>query len=87
MSVPGIFKLSRMSIMLQIWDLDLMPFFVTGKGWSSGDSCLDEHLFNIGRVSTCAESCASETMKYHKIQRSKFRLPYTATDATSGMIM
>ena len=35
-------------------------FFVTGSGWCSGDSCLDEHLFKVGRLSICAESCAAE---------------------------
>ena len=34
--------------------------FFTGKGWCSGDSCLDEHLLNVGRLSICAESCAAE---------------------------
>ena len=59
MSDPGIFKLGRLSFMLQIWHLDFMHFF-TGKGWCSGDSCLDEHFFKVGRLSTCAESCAAE---------------------------
>ena len=26
----------------------------------------------------------AKSMKYHKMQQSKFRLPVTATDATSG---
>ena len=56
MLVPGIFKLDRVSIMLQMWHLDFMLFF-TGKGWCSGDSCLDEHLFKVWRLSTFAESC------------------------------
>ena len=50
MSVPGIFKLGLVAIMLQISHLDFMHYF-TGKGWSSGDSCLDEHLFKVGRLS------------------------------------
>ena len=29
MSVPGIFKLGRVSIMLQIWHLDFMHFFAS----------------------------------------------------------
>ena len=37
-----------------------MHFFVAGKGWCSGDSCLDEHLFKVGRLSICAGSCAAE---------------------------
>ena len=40
MLVPGIFKLGRVSIMLQIWHLDFMHFFATGKGWCCGDLCL-----------------------------------------------
>ena len=59
MLVPGIFKLGRMSFMLQIWHLDFILFF-SGKGWCSGDSCLDKHLFSVGRLSICAESCAAE---------------------------
>ena len=39
--------------------LHFMHFF-TGKGWCSGDSCRDEHLFKVGRLSICAESCAAE---------------------------
>ena len=31
-----------------------------GKGWRSGFSCPDEHLFKVGRLSICAESCAAE---------------------------
>ena len=31
MSVPGIFKLGRVSIMLQIWHLDLMHFLLPVK--------------------------------------------------------
>ena len=57
MPVHGIFKLNRVSIMLQTWHLD---FFATGKGWCSGDSCLDDHMFSVGRLSICAESCAAE---------------------------
>ena len=45
--------------MLQIWHLDFILFFAV-KGWCSGDSCLDEHLFKVGCLSTCAESCAAE---------------------------
>ena len=36
--------------------------FVTGKGWCSRDSCLDEHLLKVGRLSICAESCAAEQL-------------------------
>ena len=60
MSVPGIFKLGRVSIMLQIWHLDFMHFFATSIGWCSEDFCLDKHLFKVGRLSICAESCAAE---------------------------
>ena len=35
-------------------------FFFTGKDWCSRDSCLDEHLFKVGRLSTCAESFAAD---------------------------
>ena len=35
-------------------------FFVTGKGWCSGDSCLDEHLFEVGRLFIYPQSCAAE---------------------------
>ena len=56
MLVPGTFKLGRVSIMTQIWHLDLMLFF-TGNGWCNGDSSLDEHLFKVGRLSICAELC------------------------------
>ena len=48
MLVPGIFKLGRVLIMLQIWHINFMLFIVIGKGWCSGDSCLDEHLFRFG---------------------------------------
>ena len=58
--IPGIFKLGRVSIMLQIWHLIFMLLIVTGKGWCSGDSCLDEHLFKVWRLSMRAESCAAE---------------------------
>ena len=34
--------------------------FVTGNGWFRGDSCLDEHLIKVGRLSTCPESSAAE---------------------------
>ena len=30
------------------------------KDWCSYDSCPDEHLFNIGRLSIRPESCAAE---------------------------
>ena len=52
MSVSGIFRLGRVSIMLQIWHLYFMLFF-TGRGWYCGDSFLDDHMFNIGMLSTC----------------------------------
>ena len=45
--------------MMQIWQLDIMHIY-TGKRWCSGDTCLDEHLFKVGRLSTCADSCAAE---------------------------
>ena len=51
MPVPGFSKLGQMSIMLQIWHLAFM-LFATGKG-CSGDSCLDEHLLKVGRLSIC----------------------------------
>ena len=35
-------------------------FFVTGNGWCSGDSCLDEHLSKVGRLSKCAKRSAAE---------------------------
>ena len=60
MLVNCIFKLGWVSITLQIWHLDFMHFFVTGNGWCSGDSCLDEHLSKVGRLSICAESSAAE---------------------------
>ena len=56
---PGIFKIGRVSNMMQILHLDFMHFF-TGKGWCSGDSCLDEQLSKVGRLSICAESSAAE---------------------------
>ena len=59
MLVPGIFKVGRVSITLQIWHLDFVHF-LAGKSRCSGDSCLDEHLFKVGRLSICAESCAAE---------------------------
>ena len=59
MPVSGIFILGRVSIMLQFWHLTLMLFFA-GKGLCSGDSCLDEHLFKVGRLCICTESCAAE---------------------------
>ena len=59
MLVHGIFKLGQVSIMLKIWHLDFMHFF-TGEGWCSGDSCLDEHLFKVWRLSMCPESFAAE---------------------------
>ena len=34
-------------------------FFATGNGLCSGNSCL-EQLFNVGRLSNCAESSAAE---------------------------
>ena len=34
--------------------------FFAGKGWCSGDSCLDEHLLKVGRLSICADNCAAE---------------------------
>ena len=60
MLVPGVLRLGRVSTMLQIWHLEFMLFFYTGNGWCSGDSCLDEHLFKVGRLSICAESCAAK---------------------------
>ena len=57
MLVHGIFKLGRVSIMLQIWH---HAFFLAGRGWCRGDSCLDDHFFKIGRLFTCAMSCAVE---------------------------
>ena len=60
MLVPGIFKLGRVSIMLQILASGFHAFFFTGKGWCIGDTCLDEHLFMVGRLSICVESCAAE---------------------------
>ena len=39
--------------------MDFMHFF-TGKGLCSGDSCLDEHSFKVGRLPMCAESCPAE---------------------------
>ena len=49
-------------------------FFVTSKGWCSGDSCLDDYLLkvgrltvnvgrlsiNVGRLTIWAESCVAE---------------------------
>ena len=60
MLVPGIIKLGRVSIMLQIWHLDFMLFFFTVLLPCSGDSCLDEHLSKVGRLSICAERSAAE---------------------------
>ena len=59
MSVPCIFKRGRVSFMLQIWHLSFMHFRCR-YCWCSGDCCLDEYLFNVGRLSLCAESCAAE---------------------------
>ena len=36
-----------------------MHFFASND-WCRGDSCLDEHLFKVGRFSVCAGSCAAE---------------------------
>ena len=60
MLVPGIFKLGRVSIMLQIMASGFHAILATAKGWCSGDSCLDVHLLNIGRMSIRPESCAAE---------------------------
>ena len=59
MSARGIVKLRRVSIMLQMWHLDFMHFFACGRGWCSGDSCL-EHFIKVGRMSICPWSCAAE---------------------------
>ena len=53
MSVPGISRLFRVSIILQIWHLAFMHFFA-GNGWCSGDSCHNEYLLMVGRLSICA---------------------------------
>ena len=53
MLVPGIFKLGRVSTMLQIRHLAFMLFFA-GECWRSRDSCLEENLFEVGQLSICA---------------------------------
>ena len=58
-SIPGIFKLGRVSTTLK-FGIRLTCIFFTSKGWCSGDSCLDKHLSKAGRLSICAESCAAE---------------------------
>ena len=35
-------------------------FIVTSKGWCSSDSCPDQHLLTVGRLSISAEICAAE---------------------------
>ena len=35
-------------------------FLVADNYWCSGDSCLDKDLFDFGRLSICAQSCALE---------------------------
>ena len=62
MLVPGIFKLGWVSIMLQIWHLDFMHFFGSGKGWCSGDSCLDENLSKVGHRVVMLNKCLAAGM-------------------------
>ena len=45
--------------MPNIWHLVFVHFF-TGYFLFSGDSCLDEHLLNVGLLSMCAEICAAD---------------------------
>ena len=47
MSVPGIFILGRVSIMLQYLHLAFIHFFAD-IGWCVGDSFLDKYLFQVG---------------------------------------
>ena len=45
--------------MLQILHLAFMHF-LTSKGWCSGDSCLDEQLSKVERLTVRALSCVAE---------------------------
>ena len=60
MSLPGIFKLGRVSIMLQICLLDLMHFVLPVEVGVVVIHVLTSIYRRLGRLSTCAESCASE---------------------------
>ena len=60
MPVPGIFKQRSCVYYVANLAYGFHAFFITGKGWCSGDSCLDEQLFNVGRLSMRAERCAAE---------------------------
>ena len=58
MSAPGIFKLGLVFTMLQILHLAFRHFLLPVM--IGVDSCLDEFLFKVGRLSICALSCAVE---------------------------
>ena len=54
MPVPDIFKLCRMSTMLQIWHQDFMHLFLPVMSGIVEILVIDENFFNVDRLSICA---------------------------------